>query len=240
MKKDGQIATIVKLAEEFKERAQHSPGDHGRRDPVKPDERKAIHTAYDQLQWSYAKIADVFDRDPRTARRSVQSVQRERRAKREAQSTPLPAMGEHENTLRALVRHLVHELGDLTVPYMPSIPERSLIPVGEHIAVTSTPIENEPVFQALMKHLENTDIPGLWKDAEIARLDYFRATGRHSVSSSDADFVRRATERVEALRAQSDQVWQRYDELTFSLRQKLKELLLWDKIPGECHQCPRK
>jgi hypothetical protein len=76
MKEERLAQKIGEQASKFKLRAAKSPEDNKRHDLVKPDERRAMHTAYRKLGWSYAKIASIFGRDPRTVKLCVQEEQR--------------------------------------------------------------------------------------------------------------------------------------------------------------------
>jgi len=66
------IIKIEKRALEFRSRGHTSPNDLKRHDQVRPDERKWIGIAHNQLIWSLAKIGSVFSRDTRTVKVSVE------------------------------------------------------------------------------------------------------------------------------------------------------------------------
>lgn len=76
MKEDRLAKRIGSQASKFKLRAAKSPEDNKRHDLVNTDERRAMYTAYSKLGWSYAKIASIFGRDPRTVKLYVQEEQR--------------------------------------------------------------------------------------------------------------------------------------------------------------------
>ena len=75
MKKEILEEKIQKKAGDFKSRALISPTDRKRHDSIKSDERREHYTAYHKMGWSYAKIAEVFNRDPRTVKTSVEKEQ---------------------------------------------------------------------------------------------------------------------------------------------------------------------
>jgi len=66
MKEHGLIKKLENQAAKYKQRAHKSPIDRKRHDRIEHDEQKMMRVAYNQLGWSYAKIASFFDRDSRT------------------------------------------------------------------------------------------------------------------------------------------------------------------------------
>jgi len=176
----------------------------------------------------------------------AESVKAQQEAPKEAvqsfeQEEQIPSVAEttgHEQQLRAMISHLIKSLPDLSSPSMPCAPEPFVLPYEGQRAVAGTPIENDPAFQSLWEHLKDTEIPKLWNDLKTAKLEYFIAAAPHySIESPDPEYVRREQEKREALRSRRDEVWQRYYESTLSLWQKLKELLLLDRLPSKCCLC---
>ena len=234
MDKQKLIKKVEKRALEFRSRGFKSPSDEKRHDHIQQDEKKWMWNAHNQLGWSYAKIGSVFNRDPRAVKKAVQNFEYKEQIPNAVEGT------EHEKQLRAMISHLIKSLSDLRSPIMPCSPEPIIFSYDGRTAVAGIPIKNEPVFQALMEHLKDKEIPMLWKDADIARHEYFLATTpHHSLKSTDPEFASKARGRIEALSSGRDKVWQQYHETTFTLRQKLKELLLLDKLPGKCRFCSR-
>lgn len=187
-----------------------------------------------------AELEERYGRSSRQIQRYIGAVP-EKHVQSFEQKKEIPSVAErtrHEEQLRAMISYLVNSLLNLKSFIMPSSPQSWVLPYDGQTAVAGLPIEKDPVFQALMEHLKDTDIPKFWKDAETARREYFVAIAtHHSVDSSDPEFVRKEQEKIEALHSRGDELWQRYSESTFSLWQKLKELLLLDKLPGKCHLC---
>ena len=234
MNKQNLIKKVENRAQEFKLSGLKSPVDEKRHDHIQQDEKKWMWIAHNQLGWSLAKIGSVFNRDPRAVKKAVQKFEYKKQIPNTVEGT------EHEKQLRAMISHLIKSLSDLRSPIMPCSPELITFPYDGRTAVASIPINNDPVFQALMEHLKDTEITTLWKDADIARHEYFLATTpHHSLKSTDPEFASKTRGRIEALRSGRDKVWQQYQETTFTLRQKLQELLLLDKLPGKCRFCYR-
>ncbi len=234
MKEQRLIKKIEEHAKKFKSRAFISPSDGKRHDHIQQDEKNWMGIAHNQLGWSYAKIGGEFNRDSRSVIEAVQNYKHEEQIPNTVEGT------EHERQLRAMISHLIKSLSDLRSPIMPCSPEPFTFPYDGRTVVASMPVKNDPVFQALMVHLKDTEITTLWKDAEIARYEYFLATTPHQpLESTDPEFAGKARGRIEALSSGRDKVWQQYHETTLTLRQKLKELLLLDKLPGKCRFCSR-
>jgi len=228
------VKKVEEHANKFRLRAFISPSDRKRHDHTRQDEKNWMGIAHNQLGWSYAKIGSEFNRDPRVVKKTVQKFEYKEQIPNAVEGT------EHEKQLRAMISHLIKSLSDLRSPIMPCSPEPFTFPYDGRTVVASTPIKNDPAFQALMEHLKDTEITTLWKDAEIARYEYFLATTpHHPLESTDPEFASKARGRIEALSSGRDKVWQQYQETTFTLRQKLKELLLLDKLPGKCRFCSR-
>jgi hypothetical protein len=66
---------IESQSTKFKQRALKSPRDRKRHDRIEHDEQRCMQTAHKELGWSFAKIASVFDRDPRAVKKTVQSYE---------------------------------------------------------------------------------------------------------------------------------------------------------------------
>lgn len=76
MKEVSKIKKIEDRANKFKQRMHKGHYDRKRHDQVRPDEQKWMHIARNQLGGSFAKIASVFSRDPRTVTKCLQKEQR--------------------------------------------------------------------------------------------------------------------------------------------------------------------
>jgi len=76
VKEVSQIKKIEDRANKFKQRMRKGTYDRKRHDQVRPDEQKWMHIAHNQLGWSFAKIASIFGRDPRTVTQCLQKEQR--------------------------------------------------------------------------------------------------------------------------------------------------------------------
>ena len=69
---DTLIQKIEEKAKIFKSRAIKSPNDLKRHDLIEGDEQKYMIRAQAELGWSFAKIGNVFNRDPRMVAKKVQ------------------------------------------------------------------------------------------------------------------------------------------------------------------------
>lgn len=106
MKEQTLIKKIEDRANKFKLRALKSPSDRKRHDPVRQDEQRWIWIASNQLGWSFAKIGSVFDRDPRSTKRAVETY---KTAEQAAQQKPYEETA-HKQKMRDLARNLIDEI----------------------------------------------------------------------------------------------------------------------------------
>jgi hypothetical protein len=79
VKEETKIKKIEKQASKFKQRALKRPEDEKRHDQVMEDEKRCMWIAYNELGWSFAKIGSMFNRDPRTTRKAIETFKPNRR-----------------------------------------------------------------------------------------------------------------------------------------------------------------
>ncbi len=116
------IKKVEKRALEFRSRGLPSPSDGKRHDQVRPDERKWMGMAHNQLGWLDTKIASVFSRDARTVKVSVEKerkilTRRKEDQKKKEQHTERVLIQqqqkEHIKILQQMARSALDHLPDL-------------------------------------------------------------------------------------------------------------------------------
>ena len=122
MKEQRLVKKVEEHAEKFRTRKRRGPNDLKRHDQIRPDERKWMGIAYNQLGWSYAKIGSVFSRGARTVKVSVEEERKiltrrkEDQKKKEQQTERVliqQQQKEHIKILQQMARSALDHLPDL-------------------------------------------------------------------------------------------------------------------------------
>ncbi len=118
------IKKVEKRALVFRSRGHTSPNDLKRHDQVRPDERKWMGIAYNQLDWSYAKIGSVFSRDARTVKVSVEKERKILTRRKEDQNK------KEQHTERVLIQQqqkehikILQQMARSALDHLPDLPD---------------------------------------------------------------------------------------------------------------------
>ncbi|MFH1623868.1 MAG: hypothetical protein ABID54_01780, partial [Pseudomonadota bacterium] len=115
---------VENRAREFRSRGHTSPSDLKRHDQVRPDERKWIGIAHDELDWSYAKIGSVFSRNARTVKVSVEKERKILTRRKEDQNK------KEQHTERVLIQQqqkehikILQQMARSALDHLPDLPD---------------------------------------------------------------------------------------------------------------------
>lgn len=221
----------------------------GRRtDRVKKSEEDEMRSLYAQ-HWTIAEIAKKLNRKEQTVKlhlseKEEQPLQTpitiESAIAALAQERANLSLNEHERALRDFIKYLITSLSDLRSPVMPNSPQTIIFPYPGGPIIGNQPIERDPSYQSLWEHLKDTEIPKLWDELKVTKFDNLLARTPDSqvtTISTDPVFIEKERQKMDKLRSKKGEIWLRYIELTDITTEKLRQLLLLNKLPGRCDLC---